>query len=100
MKYESNPKHREPWQRGKRGTLCPQPVWTLAKQLLQNSVVHGRQRYAIHDGRCYCAKEHAPDCWHGHPVDWIEVPAPIVNGFVRAGTLSRRDKRKHWKGSK
>ena len=41
MKYESNPKHREPWQRGKRGGLCPKNVWHLADQLLALSVDHG-----------------------------------------------------------
>ena len=38
MRYESNPKHKEPWQRGRRGTLCPSDIdQAIARQLLEGS---------------------------------------------------------------
>ena len=38
VRYEPNPKHREPWQRGRRGALCqPDTDPALAQQLLANS---------------------------------------------------------------
>ena len=37
MEYESNPKHSESWQRGRRGSLCPKETRRIAKELLDGS---------------------------------------------------------------
>ena len=68
MRYESNPKHSDPWQRGRRGTLCPPDVRPLAQQLLDASVEVGSKRYATHNGVAYCAQGNRSDVWHGYPV--------------------------------
>jgi hypothetical protein len=59
--YESNPKHRDPWQIGKKGSLCEAEVRPLASQLLEGSVLLNGKRYALHQGKAYCAQEHEPN---------------------------------------
>ena len=53
--YQSNPKHSDPWQTGKRGSLCEPEVRPLAAGLLLASVIWKEKRYAVHQGRAYCA---------------------------------------------
>lgn len=95
--YESNPKHREPWQRGEKGSLCDKTVWPLATQLLQESVLVGRMRYAVHDGKAYCAKEHRPGRWHGHPVGWKEVPPRLRTLWTKQQRVSKRQIDTYWR---
>ena len=58
MRYESNPKHKEPWQRGRRGTLCPGDIdQAIARQLLEDSELEGGKRYAVHGGKAFCAQD-------------------------------------------
>lgn len=98
LRYEPNPRHNDPWQRGRRGTLCPRLPDRLPQQLLDGSVLHGRRRYAFHDGRAYCAREHRPGFWHGYPVGWMEVPARLRHDWVRGGSVSRSDVDRYWEG--
>ena len=63
--YESNPKHSEPWQIGKKGSPCEREIRPLAARLLRESVLWQGKRYAVHDGRAYCARASA------EPVAWI-----------------------------
>ena len=90
MKYEPNPKHKEPWQRGRKGSLCPDMPKDLARELLKGSVAHGRKRYACHEGRAYCAQCHGGDCWHGYPVAWREVPPDIVKAWIDEHKVTRQ----------
>lgn len=94
--YESNPKHREPWQAGKRGSLCPPAVRPIAESLLQGSTLWEGKRYAVHDGKAYCAQEHRPNRWHGYPVGWVEVPPKLVRQWVKDGHLTKRDRGRFW----
>ena len=97
MHYESNCKHKEPWQRGRRGTLCPRDVdRTIAEQLLADSELEGGKRYAAHDGRAYCAQQHLPDLWHGYPVGWREVPEKFRRKWLKEGRVRKRDINRHW----
>ena len=96
--YESNEKHRDPSQPGARGSLCDQSVRPLAQQLLDGSEQVGRMRYAVHDGKAYCAKEHRRGRWHGHPVGWMEVPAKLRTTWTKTRQVSKRQIDKHWKG--
>jgi hypothetical protein len=94
--YESNPKHSEPWQVGKRGSLCEADVRPLAQNLLADSVEFDGKRYAVHQGRAYCAQEHAANRWHGYPIGWMDVPAKLAWKWVKDGVLTKRDRRKYW----
>jgi hypothetical protein len=98
MTYEGNPKHKEPWQRGRKGSLCPKNLGASPADLLTNSVLDGDKRYACHDGKAYCAQEHAPGRWHGFPVGWVEVPPRVAAQMVKDGKLSKRDRRRYWEG--
>lgn len=97
MRYQSNPKHKEPWQRGRRGTLCPDDVdRTIARQLLEGSELQGGKRYAVHGGRAYCAQDNGADVWHGYPVGWVDVPEPLRRRWLREGRVQRREIKRHW----
>lgn len=96
-RYESNPKHREPWQRGAKGSLCPKDA--DPSSLLAASVIdpkHPGKRYATDGDRAYCGQEHRPGLWHGYPVQWREVPAAILREWRTSGQISRRGLKEHW----
>lgn len=97
MRYDGNPKHKHPWQAGRRGSLCPREIGAeVAQTLLDGSVPDGGARYATWNGRAFCAREHQEGLWHGYPVGWHEVPPPIRNKWLRDGVLKRSDLGKHW----
>ena len=99
MRYEGNPKHKQPWQRGRRGSLCPRDMsQTTAQALLLASEPAGDRRYAVHEGRAYCAHNHdrGNDSWHGYPVGWKEVPESLRRAWLAQGRLRKQDVRKHW----
>jgi hypothetical protein len=90
--YEPNPKHKEPWQRGARGSLCPKDADGPA--LLAASTVDPQRpgkRYATDGHRAYCGQEHLAGRWHGYPVQWREVPASIRRALVSDYQVSKRD---------
>jgi hypothetical protein len=95
MDYKSNPKHSEPWQRGKKGSLCDAEVRPLAPRLLEGSVLVGDKRYAVHDGKAYCGQE-AENVWHGYPVGWVEVPPKLILQWRKEGKLAKRDVKRYW----
>ncbi len=96
--YESNPKHSDPWQIGKKGSLCEPEVRPIAADLLRASVFWEGKRYAVHGGRAYCAREHSPNRWHGYPVGWVEVPSKLARQWIRDGDLKNHDRKKYWEG--
>src|SRR6266705_475354 len=60
LTYEPNPKHKEPWQLGARGSLCPKDA--DGPTLLANSQAdpkHQGKRYATDGTRAYCGHEHS-----------------------------------------
>jgi hypothetical protein len=89
--YESNPKHKEPWQPGARGSLCPADVHPIAQKLLDESELWAGKRYATHRGDAFCAQQHAEDRWHGYPVLWREVPEAVRRKWLIDGKIVRRD---------
>ena len=91
MAYESNPKHSEPWQRGRRGSLCPEEVRGIAADLLAGSEPVEARRYAVFGGKEFCAQEHRPGVWHGYPVGWKEVPPELRGRWRRQGRVRNRD---------
>jgi hypothetical protein len=96
LAYESNPKHSEPWQVGRRGSICEAEVRPLAQDLLLASVAWKAKRYAVHDGKACCGQEHSPDRWHGYPVGWVEVPPKVVRQWIRDGRLTNHDRKEYW----
>ncbi len=97
MRYESNPKHDEPWQRGGRGSLCPRDIGQrIAERLLADSELVGSKRYAVHEGRAYCAQQHGTDVWHGYPIGWSKVPASLRFKWQKEGRVHRKDTKRYW----
>jgi hypothetical protein len=94
--YESNPKHSEPWQIGKKGSLCEADVRPAAAALLSESVFWEGKRYAVRMGKAYCAQEHSPNRWHGYPVGWQAVPPKLAWQWIRNGVLRKHDFKKYW----
>lgn len=95
MRYASNPKHSEPWQRGKRGTLCPKDMRPLAQDLLERSELVGKKRYAVHKRKAYCALKTQGDVWHGYPVGWKKVPHKLQKKWLNEGHIKRSDLRRY-----
>lgn len=97
LRYEANPKHKQPWQRGARGSLCPPdadgPALLAASELDPD---HPGRRFATDGHRAYCGYEHSPGCWHGFPVEWRDVPAKLRNAWLAAGRVSKRDIKDLW----
>jgi len=97
MVYESNPKHRDPWQPGRKGSLCPVSITTAnAQALLEGSELDGKIRYATWEGRVFEAQEHQPGRWHGYPVGWVEVPEKLRRKWQTDGLVSRRQIDEYW----
>lgn len=97
MRYESNPKHSDPRQPGRRGTRCPSDVTAdVAERLLRDSELVGRKRYAVFEGRAFCAQEHAPGMWHGYPVGWKHVPYTLRQRWRRERAVRKRAIRDNW----
>ena len=97
LRYESNPKHSDRSQRGRRGSLCPKSITPdVAKRLLADSTAVGQKRYAVHEGKAYRAQEHHPDVWHGYPVGWAYVPEKLRREWKGERRLRRRDEKRHW----
>jgi hypothetical protein len=97
LRYEPNPKHKEPWQRGARGSLCPKDA--DGPTLLAVSEIdpqHPGKRYATDGTRAYCGHEHLPGRWHGFPVEWRAVPEKIRNAWLASSRVSKRAVREHW----
>ena len=36
-----------------------------------------QKRYAVHEGRPYCAQDDGIGGWHGYPIGWKEVPSTL-----------------------
>ena len=97
MKYEGNPKHKEPWQPGRQGSLCPAELdIDTAQELLYASQLVGKKRFSVHKGRAFAAQEHRPEHWHGNPVAWMEVPQQLRATWLREGKVQRREIKRHW----
>jgi hypothetical protein len=60
-------------------------------RLLSESLVFGRKRYAVLEGKAFCAQEHEPGRWHGYPIGWEEVPHSLRKTWLEEGKVTRRD---------
>ncbi len=100
LRYAPNPKHKEPWQRGRRGSICPREISEeQAQQLLNDSVLVDQKRYAVHEGRPYCAQDDGIGGWHGYPIGWKEVPTALRTRWQkRENRVRKRDIDRFWEG--
>jgi hypothetical protein len=97
LTYKPNAKHKEPWQPGRKGSLCPKDLSLAdAARLLKESQQVGTSRWAVSKGRAFKAKPHEDGKWHGWPVGWVEVPASLRIRWVREGAVSRSDVSRFW----
>src|SRR2546423_14640983 len=101
--YEGNPKHKEPWQSGRKGSLCPKEIRIEQAQILLNkSILQGKKRYGVDgQGRAYCAQAHdeAHSRWHGYPVGWREGPVEAQKQFMNIGIVSNHTLNRTWKSN-
>lgn len=102
MTYEGSAKHKEPWQPGRRGTLCPRDISKdLAQNLLNTSLPDpnpgSSKRYAVLEGRAFCGNRTVDDVYHGWPVGFQEVPPPVWRRWIAQGLVDRREVHKNWK---
>lgn len=96
--YAANPRHKQPWQVGARGTLCPPDVDGPA--LFESATTDPRspgKRYNTDGERAYCAHpdiKNSPDTtqvvtWHGFPVSWRDVPTTVQRQWITEGRIAR-----------
>lgn len=97
MRYEGNPKHKEPWQPGRRGSLCPKELsQAQVEALLRESELEGDKRYAIWNELPFVAQQHGSDAWHGYPIAWSEVPEALRRRWRATGKVRRSSIRRFW----
>ena len=99
--YEPNPKHKDPWQPGRKGSLCPEDLKLPAVvRMFGNSVEWDNARWAVGEGRPFKAHCHDPgrNLWHGFPVGWIEVPAALRQQWLEQEKVRKRDLKRYWSG--
>jgi hypothetical protein len=100
LRYEGNPKHKQPWQRGKRGSICPREIDEGRAQLMLSLADVAPEspdaRFAVLDGKPYCARPHTKDAWHGYPVRWREVPASLRAKWIEGKRVTRKEIRSNW----
>lgn len=68
----------------------------MAEELLTGSELFDGKRYAVYEGRAYCAQEHGADVWHGYPVGWSEVPRRLRTRWKSQDLVRRRDIKRNW----
>lgn len=93
MRYVGSPKHKEPWQRGRTGSLCPGDLRVAPQVLLEQSSVDpdaADLRWATDGVRAFAARRTLGDEWHGYPVRFVEVPAVVLRRWEAEGRVSRR----------
>jgi hypothetical protein len=88
LTYEPNPKHKPMPSPGRHGSICPPGA--NGPFLLTQSDLLGQKRYATDGEGAFCAQQHAPNLWHGYPVEWEEVPPRLVSEWVAADKVERR----------
>lgn len=108
--YRPKPKHKDPWQPGRRGSLCSHgltadehtalqdDVQSLLDDAAENGWEAGRARYACWGGRPYASRPHSDgdDEWYGYPVGYVEVPESIRRDWVARRLVRRSDIRRWW----
>lgn len=100
LKYTPNPKHKEPWQPGRKGLLCPHHIPLDPQKMLEGSIEFGEKRYATFGGIAFVAQRHMQQgdetYWHGYPEGWEYIPPHIRNQWITADKSLKRKIKKYW----
>ena len=78
--------------------MCTKMQSEQASQLLGASMLYEGRRYAVLDGKAFCADQHGTDVWHGWPVGWIEVDEPLRRRLISSGQVRKRQIDRYWDG--
>ncbi|GHV40237.1 hypothetical protein FACS1894187_20990 [Synergistales bacterium] len=100
--YKGNAKHKEPWQPGRKGSLCPsvKKMPGLDPQRLLNSGMSYKNKiYSVYEGIAFAAHcegemPNGNTLWHGFPVPWNSVPEDICNQWLKNNVVSKKQIRK------
>lgn len=96
--YMGNPRHKQPWQPGARGTMCPSDVDGVALFAAATAdPTKPGKRYNTDGRTAYCAHPDTKNptdpeqtiTWHGFPVSWREVPISVQRQWVAEGRLRK-----------
>lgn len=100
VRYEGNPKHKNPWQRGRRGSLCPREIGLEQAQILldysDSEPNRPHVRFALDGSQPYCARPHGDDVWHGFPVRWREVPVSVRKKWLTENRITQQAMQPGW----
>jgi RHS repeat-associated protein len=69
-----------------------------ASDVLNSSILSGKQRYGMHSGKVY---EFQPDNvggWHGYPIPGTQAPSSVLKEFLNKGDISKPEYKKLAKG--
>lgn len=97
--YVPNPKHKEPWQRGRRGALCGEADGPALFSAAVAEPGKPNRRWATDGTRFFAAqssrhRDAKGDLqWHGYPVEAMDVPTVIMRAWVAQDVVSRRASR-------
>lgn len=57
----------------------------------------GQKRFAVLDGRAFCAQDDGIGGWHGYPVGWKEVPSRLRTRWEkRENRVRKKDIDRFW----
>lgn len=96
-RYEPNPKHKDPWQPGRKGSLCPRGtdgpgLFAAALRDPENEhlrwATDGKNFFAARSSRHLDAS--GALSWHGYPVAHLDIPVEVMRAWVASGAVSRR----------
>jgi hypothetical protein len=94
--YEPNPKHKLPWARGRRGSICPVVDAQALLATSETTSAAPAKRFATDGRMAFCGVQHAAGRWHGYPVTWKEVPGALRQKWLDEGRVKRSDVRAFW----
>lgn len=109
--YRGSTKHKNSPSQGRKGTLCPKWThdtdvhggfkgdslkhpWkeTEAHRLFDEAILgDGDSRFATARGIAFEARPTGDGTWHGFPIPWESVPAPILKRWKQAGKVTARE---------
>ena len=69
-----------------------------AQEVLGSSILGGKQRYGVSDGKVYEFQPDNAGGWHGYPIPENEAPASVLRQFVQHGDISKAEYNKMIKG--
>jgi hypothetical protein len=96
--YVASPRHKQPWQPGARGTLCPAGVDGV--ELFRTATANPnnpRKRYNTDGEQAYCAHPSVKNLdddeqdvmWHGFPIEWRAVPPAVQRIWIEEGRITK-----------